>query len=503
MEIFRQWGLAEKIRSTGNWKLHEPFTLCWMTRLAGEELGAITVGDRPEELARFDEWGPESHAFCGQDQYEPILAEEALRSPSVEMRLGLEATSLQQDKDGVTIHTRTGGGEESSLRARYLVAADGVRSPIRSWLGITETAIPAFGDSINIRFSAPLEQFRRGRPYQLFWTINKDTQGAFVWRRLNDEWTYNFEAKPGEDPQIYTPERCKEVVRAAVGCDASLPIDIISILHWRHDQAYANQWRAGRVFLAGDSAHRFPPHGGFGMNSGVQDSQNLVWKLRAALQWKAGDKLLDSYEAERRPVAKFNGDQCILNTKRMEETGWLLSDPSVLEKIEEPEGAPIRKAIADGVPKQREQFFSHGQQYGFIYLSGALVPDGSPAEASSISRYVLTAHPGARAPHVWLTNKAGEKISSIDLYDGGFVLLAGSEVWRNAGKAMVAPVTTYVVGEDLRDFNQNRKWAAVYGVDTDGAVLIRPDGYVGARWAHAPGDTKKAIADALSAILDL
>ena len=354
-----------------------------------------------------------------------------------------------------------------------------------------------------------MESYRAGREYGLFWIANGDIQGAFGWRKRGNLWFFNFEAAQGEDPAIYTADRCADLVRAAAGVP-DLAIKIISILHWQHDQSVTKQWRAGRVFLAGDASHRFPPHGGFGMNSGIQDSQNLVWKLIARLRWKAGDRLLDTYEAERKPVAQRNGDQCVLNTKRMAETGWLLKDGRALAAIETPEGEPLRQKISSAIPKQREQFFSQGQQFGQLYDSSAVVDDGTPVEESTVSTYRPTGHPGARAPHFWLIDAQGKDYSTIDLYDGGFILLAASagEGWLGAAAgisdATAVPLHAFHIGSlGYGQRPSQTPWESLVGVGASGALLIRPDGHVGARWPTLPDDVSGVLAAALAQILDV
>ncbi|HSZ07538.1 MAG TPA: FAD-dependent monooxygenase [Steroidobacteraceae bacterium] len=507
MEIYRQLELAGIVRkNSADW--NGIFTIGWMTRLTGIELGKITVGSTQAELDLFRSWSPEVMAFCSQDIYEPLFAEVIKQYPSVELRLASEASAITQDKDGVLVeHTSYEHGTRR-VRAQYVIAADGTRSPTRQRLGITEDALPSFGTSVNVMFEAEMEPYRAGREYGLFWIVNGDTQGAFGWRRRGNLWSYNFEAAEGVDPAIYTHDRCKDIVRAAAGV-ADLAINVVSILHWQHDQAVTDRWRAGRVFLAGDAAHRFPPHGGFGMNSGVQDCHNLAWKVIARLRWGAGDRLLDSYESERKPVAERNGEQCVLNTKRMAETGWLLKDTRALAAIETPEGEPLRQKISSAVPKQREQLFSQGQQFGQIYSSQAMVDDHTQVEESTVSAYRPTGHPGARAPHFWLIDAAGKELSTIDLYDGGFILFAArdGEAWLLAAAAIAdatdAPLKAFHIGSPgYRQGPGDKTWESLVGVGATGALLIRPDGHVGARWATLPDDPRTVLGAALEQILD-
>jgi 2-polyprenyl-6-methoxyphenol hydroxylase-like FAD-dependent oxidoreductase len=508
MEIYRQLGLASIVRkNSADW--NGIFTVGWMTRLTGIELGKITLGAAQADLDLFHSWSPETMAFCSQDIYEPLFAEAIKKYPSVELRLASEASTITQDKDGVSVGYISREHGNGTVRAQYVIGADGIRSPTRHRLGIGEDALPSFGNSINVVFEADMESYRAGREYGLFWIVNGDIQGAFGWRKRGNLWFFGFEAAEGEDPAIYTPERCADVVRAAAGVPA-LAIKVISILHWQHDQSVTKHWRGGRVFLAGDASHRFPPHGGFGMNSGIQDSQNIVWKLIARLRWKAGDRLLDTYEVERKPVAQRNGDQCVLNTKRMAETGWLLKDARALAAIETPEGEPLRQKISSAIPKQREQFFSQGQQFGQLYDSNAIVDDGTPVEESTVSTYRPTGHPGARAPHFWLVDAQGKDYSTIDLYDGGFILLAAGagEAWLAAAAeiaaATAAPLHAFHIGSPgYGQRPSGTPWESLVGVTTTGALLIRPDGYVGARWTTLPNNARGVLEAALAQILDV
>lgn len=516
MEIYRRWGVADEIRSVGRGtevidptKPLGPTGAGWMTRLNGIPLGHIAYGSSAADVELFASYSPESGAGCGQDLYEPILYRVVQQHDSVTTMMGTRGVLRNNDDNGVSVEliNEQSGETIGTVRADYVVSCEGIRSSVRSQLNIGESGTAPFGNSINVRFSADLEEHRDGRRFGLFWVVNADTQGALGWRRRGNEWTYNFEAKPGEDPAIYDEDRCAEIVRQAVG-DPTIDVQIESILHWQHDQAVADRWSSGRVFLAGDAVHRFPPHGGFGMNSGVQDSVNLAWKLAAVVAGNAPAGLLDSYEVERRPVAVFNGEQALINTRNMEETGWLLEDASGLSLLEQDshEGSRARAEFAESVQRQREQFYSQGQQFGLSYSSPILVDDQSPAIPSTVSEYLPNARPGSRAPHLWLRAPDGEQLSTIDLFYEGFVVLAGSDgsSWATAA-AQVADelgvrIDAHVVGVEL-DLVAPDSLGQLYGIASDGAVLVRPDGYVAYRSSHAPKDAYAALSHAMGIAL--
>src|SRR5882757_6509849 len=505
LEIFREWGVAEPVKALTA-GMPDEVTIAWMTRLNGIELGQLTLGETDEVSRVFDEQSPERMSTVGQHMFEPVLAHIAGDLDSVTINLGCEVVDLTLDEASVTATYTDHTGARRTVVAQYVIGADGIRSVVRRTLGIGEHGEASLGTAINVQFDADLDAILGDRRSPIIWIINADTQGAFI-RDSPTRWRYNFEIPPGADPGTVTRDRCEREVADAIG--AVVPVKIHHIWSWGHDQAVADRWREGRAFLAGDAAHHFPPHGGFGLNSGIQDVHNLVWKLIARLRWGAGDGLLESYEVERLPVAEFNAEKMMENTRQMEKTGFLLQDKSLLAVIETDAGEQLRRAIAEGIPAQRDQLASHGQQFGYQYDSAAVVPDGSELVVSGVAEYRPTARPGARAPHSWVRFR-GERISTVDVYDGGFVLLTGPDNagWVRAADQVRAelavPVKVFGLGADLAPVDELiDDLLKRYGLDPSGALLIRPDGFVGFRSNNRTDDEQKALSGALSQILDL
>jgi putative polyketide hydroxylase len=505
MEIFREWGVSKPIRELTA-GMPDEVTIAWMTRLNGFEIGTLSAGEPAEASRLSDAQSPEGLSVTGQHMFEPILARVAGEMDSVTISLGSEVTGLDVREESVTADYVDSAGVTRSVTAQYLIGADGIRSIVRRTLGIGAHGEESLGTAVNVQFDADLEPYVGGRPIPIIWIVNADTQGAFIRDGLT-RWRYNFEIPPEADPATVTRERCETEVAQAIGAD--VPFKIHYTWTWTHDQAVTDRWRHGRVFLAGDSAHHFPPHGGFGMNSGIQDAQNIAWKLIAKLRWNAGDALLDTYETERLPVAEFNGAQCMLNTRQMEKTGFLAQDKEFLTIIETDEGEQARNAIAEGIQAQAALLSSEGQQFGFQYESRAVLPDGTPILESGVSEYRPSARPGARAPHSWVKSDGGV-ISTIDVYDGGFVLFTGpaGEAWKHAAEQAVqelgVPLKVHSLGTDLMPVDEAiDQLLGRYGLEPGGALLVRPDGFVGYRAAAGVNDEYGALTSALRDILSL
>jgi putative polyketide hydroxylase len=505
MEIFREWGVVQPIRDLTA-GMPDDITIAWMTRLNGIPIGEISVSDVDETDRLFDQQSPERMSQVGQHMFEPILAKVAEDMEGVTIRLGCEVVDLSGGPDSVTATYTDADGMRHTVVAQYAIAADGVRSVARRILGIGEHCEESLGTAINVQFDADLGRFLGDRFIPIVWIVNADTQGAFIRDGLT-RWRYHFEIPPGADPDAVTQDECEKNIAMAIGDAVS--IDVQHIWSWSHDLAVADRWQDGRIFLAGDAAHHFPPHGGFGLNSGVQDVHNLAWKLVAKLRWNAGDGLLASYEVERLPVAEFNGEQMMRNTRALEKTGFMMQDKNFLAMLETDEGAAARQAIADGIPEQQAQVASHGQQFGFQYHSDALVPDGTEIVESSVAEYRPTARPGARAPHSWVQSH-GEVISTIDVYDGGFILLTGPDNadWVKATdqlrEELKVPIAVFGLGSDLLPVDEtSTDLLQRYGLEPSGALLIRPDGFVGFRSVGRTDDEYQALASALHQILHL
>ena len=364
--------------------------------------------------------------------------------------------------------------------AEYMIAADGAQSAVRAALGVGMVGKKDVYDSVNILLEADLRPWTADRPAALYFIENDKLRGTFLTINAHDRWGFlvNSLKAQGYTAQDFTPERSAALVRLAAGVP-DLPVNVLGVAPWVASSHVAEQYRHGRIFLAGDAAHEMPPTGGFGMNTGVQDVHNLCWKLALVLQGRAADSLLQTYHDERQPLARTITEQALANAVSM----------GRLQKIQKTTGA-------------RPEFLNEqGMIFGASYTSSAVVPDGSPptAVANPITDYVASARPGGRAPHAWLQARDGTRLSTIDLVGKGFTLLAGAKAatWAEAAKAL--EVTSVTVGNGgLQPADEH--WREAYGIGDDGAVLVRPDGYVAWRSASGVANPARTLAGAMNAI---
>ena len=480
MEMYRQMGIEQAIREAGLPTERTGF-IVWTESLAGREIerrvpGRMAPANRGAS--------PVLNCLCAQDDLEPLLRRFAEAAGPGELRFNSEMIAVEQDADGITaiVADRQGGGE-LQVRAQYLIAADGAQSRVRRMVAQEMIGREGVYDSVNILFNADLRQWVEDRPAALYFVEQPDLRATFLTINAHDRWGFLIHSlsQYGYTPADFTPERCIALIRQGVG-KPDLPVTILGVSAWEASAIVADRYRDRRLFLAGDAAHEMPPTGGFGMNTGVQDVQNLCWKLAAALKGQAGAALLDTYHPERQPLGLVITQNALENSLSMGRT-----------------------ARQDSAKLPRSEFLNEqGLIFGAMYESAAVIPDGSnpPAVDDPVTQYAPSARPGHRAPHVWL-EREGERISTIDLLGGRFVLLAGpkGQGWRDAAARVASPerpeLASYVIGSgEIAD--PDAAWRAAYGVEADGAVLVRPDGYV--CWRSATGAATPA--DMLAAAFD-
>lgn len=459
MELFRSAGIEEAVRVTSAAHFEPEGKIVVMDRLSGHLLADV-IGNLNEGV---DALSPCRRLFVNQPGLEPILRDRALAG-GAQLLHGYEVTGAEQDAEGTTLHVRSvSDGSTRSLRGRYLVGADGAHSLVRQAMGATMEGRGVFSNSVTIYFTANLSPWLDGKSYSLVY-VNNETLGAFFRMSRDNQSGFlgvNTVGDPYADPEAaanaaadVSEERLVELVRAAVG-DPRLPVTIDGVSRWRAVADVASSMRQGRIFLAGDSAHLMPPNGGFGGNTGIHDAHNLAWKLAHVLNSHAGESLLASYEEERQPAARFTVEQAF--TRYVTRTATYLGN-------------------TDHVPLVDDFQI----ELGIHYRSSAIIGnEGDPRRSAAPSE--TRGLPGYRLPHCWL-ELDGNPVSSIDLVGSGFVLLAGpdGDHWQDEvmHAARIAPVELRQPGRDgLRD-PTNGGFAKAIGIEPDGAVLVRPDGYV-------------------------
>lgn len=491
MEVFRQGGLEQAVRESGLPSDRACYAV-WARTLLEEELDRRLTATATAGLS--DAISPTSGCTISQEMLEPVLLAHARESMLGEIRFGHELIACSQDTSGVTATALDRIGRETmQVRAQYLIGADGAHSRVRELLGIPMVGNSALAHRINILFRADLSRWVEGRSINLCFIQHPDARGALAVIDGRERWSFQalYVPEAGQHTEDFTTERCIELIRAAVGVP-DLPVEVLRVAPWSSSTRVAARFREERMFLAGDAAHEMSPAGGHGMNTGIQDVQNLVWKLAAVLGRWASPAFLETYRHEREPVARWVTEQAQHNIASLR----------------------YRRAggTGAGTPSPRdgrlELFNELGMLFGTVYASTAVVPDGSvlPSVANTVSDYVPSAHPGCRAPHIWL-ERAGQRLSTLDLFGTSFVLLAGrtGTAWSQAAAKVAqrrgVPLHAFTIGAQGDLVDSGESWASTYGVEPDGAVLVRPDGYVAWRSRSRATNPVQTLQEVLASVL--
>lgn len=473
MEFCRRWGIADKVRAAGTPK-DFPNSALFVTSYSGHELARITRPGHAED--RDFPNGPERPKRCNQLWFDPILADYVAGLSSITRRMNCRFESFIQDEHGVSAVVRdTVTGQSETIEAEYLVACCGGHSAVPSAIGVTLDDTSILDHSVNIFLRAPAlwEQHDKGASSLNFFIDDDGLWGGMSAQDGRELWRLT----------VHGPRDL--VARAEADVDSCLKrmfggifeYEVISVVTWTRRSWVAEKYSEQRVFLTGDAAHQCSPTGGFGLNTGMGDAVDLAWKLAATLQGWGGDRLLASYDAERRPIGRRNIREATDNYNRYEmpDTTGINDDTG--------EGAALRDDIGQVLRDTRaRQFLSEGLALGYRYDPSPICrPDDSPVTPDDISTYVPSARPGGRAPHFQISSADGESRSVLDLFGDGLVLLLLGGA-QTDGTPLAEAARQRGVPLRVERFADPAA-RALYECDM---ALVRPDGHVAWRGNSMP-----------------
>jgi len=526
MEVFRALGLekAANAAATPGDQMANHFMA---TAVNGPEFGRMwTWGNDPARQGEYGLASPTRGCDLPQDRLEPILVGEAMKRGAT-VRFSTKFLELEQDADGVTsVLEDLVTGERFQVRSKYVIAADGGQSPVADAVGIPMEGTPGIAPAINIVFKADLTKYFAHRPGSIFWIVQPWKEGPLAagMLRMVEPWTRWVAAvfHLGERVTEYPREQLEGIVRDLIG-DDDVKIEIEGIYPWRINHVLAQRYSEGRVFGAGDAVHRHPPMNGLGGNTCIQDSFNLVWKIAAVLRGRAKPALLDSYEAERRPVGRAIVDAAIAGFHTTPDMARaVVVDPSApaaerqahFEKLcEDSDEGEARRAHYAAVKRARDVVYhAHGTEMNQVYVSSAVVDDGSPEivyERDPRLHYVPSARPGSRLPHAWVQYE-GATCSTLDLTGPErFTLLARDRgaAWLDAARTVAeelgVDIAAFRIGLGVEVADLYTEWAERSGIGEQGCILVRPDQFVAWRHAGPASDATGELRSALTSILAL
>lgn len=484
MEHFRRLGFADEIRALGLPPDH-PTDIAYFTRFAAHELARLRLPTAADAVAKVKTLGGAWSAAelphrVSQKFVEQVLRRHAAQWPSNVLRYGWRLEGFSDDGVAVQAAVRsTVGGAAETVHARYIVGADGARSAVRRQLGIGwdgETGIQRDfmgGRMFALYLRAPqLQQVLRHDRAWMHVAVNAQRRAFMAAVDGVSEYAFHAALKPGEDADRWTEADARRVFAEAVG--AEVPIEILSMGNWLAGHALvAQRLRQGRAFIAGDAAHLFTPTGGLGYNTAIEDAVNLGWKLAHVIRGVAPERLLDSYELERKPLAERN----TAYARRFADSVGLFAPAPELED-DSAAGKAARAAAGRYLDAHaRLEFNIPGVTFGGRYDgSPVIVADGAPRPPDTPNDYVATASPGGRPPHAWLDDGR----SLFDLFHTEWTLLA---LGSDAPDTSAFEAAAHALSLDLRVLRCPQ--ASLLALYEQPLALIRPDQIVAWRGALA------------------
>lgn len=488
LEVFRGLGLEAQVIAAGSHvsRMFRKDTVASPERAEFPAVDqALHFVDHPELLT------PEPLIwYCPQSRLEPLLLA-AARQRGGDVRYDTELVSFTQDEQGVTatIRDRT-TGTSSVVRADYLAACDGAHSHIRDTLGVKAEGLGVLDEHyIFAYFRADWGELIRGYEADAILVDRPGIRGIFLITDA-DRGMFLIQDTPsnGASAQDYTAERCKELILNGIG-KPGLAVEVVDIAHWQPAQLVAEHFQQGRVMLVGDAAHTMPPKLGLGVNTAIQSAQNLAWKLAAVLKGTAAPQLLATYQTERQPVGRLASEQSLVG----------------------PAASVLNQGSDDPLLGTERRVSLFSLIAGYRYRSQAVLEeDAGPSSPMEIDLLdtpeELTGLPGTHVPHLWV-QRHGQRISTLDLLDGRFVLLVGpaGTPWQKAAPGVAGSLeidlVAYRLGADGDLLDPEDGWHTKLGMPAEGAVLVRPDGFVAWRTNTLPTGPARRLEQAISTVL--
>ncbi|KAL2844363.1 2,4-dichlorophenol 6-monooxygenase [Aspergillus pseudoustus] len=527
MEVFRAMGIEERVRGVST-PLPELGNGIICTSLTGMEIARYSCyGAGSRQLTDFATASPVEMVNSPQHVLERVLLAHALEN-GADIRYNNELIDIQQTDEGVIGRVRQRQtGAEYTVRARYAVGADGGRSLVADQAGIKFQGEQGLINMLTSWLEVDVTQYTAYRPACIYMMVQPGNafwvgSGTLVAVKPYTEWLLNRQYNAGEEPDV-SDDAIVAYARKALGIP-DLKITVKNSSKWQVNNVYATKLSHGRIFLAGDSAHRHPPASGLGSNTCVQDAYNLAWKLGLVVSGKADARMLQSYSQERQPVAEQivkHAIQTLYNFARVPQALGFKQGQSTEEGYKSLEDlfsdslqAEQRRAdLKEAMELQHRRSNALGLQLGHRYEhSDAIVYDGSPFppyRRDPVLHYQPTTHPGAYLPHAWIEHKA-KRISTLDILGfGQFGLLVGIggdlflEAAKTVSQELGVGLPVYKLGYRCPYDDVLGEWDDIREIGDRGALLIRPDRHIAWRTFDRPEEPTQALRSAFRQVLGL